>query len=116
MKDFSKVKRYSQESYQDNDGEYHQTWREVSYGDWVAHKDYLELLNSKTPERSASFKDFTKLVKKKIKELEKQCDDVFLKKDKINYGWAVHKREQASLLWESLELMKNEIGFEYWSE
>lgn len=78
---------------------------ECSYGDYVLYKDFLKLLEDKSPQRSASTKDLAVMIETKIKRLEKLCDDTFLKKDTCNYGWAVGLREEANILRRAANLL-----------
>lgn len=80
---------------------YEDSWREMgkcSYGEYVLYRDYMTLLDDKVPERQASTKDLAKMINAKIEQLEKTCDDIFLAKDEINYGYAVEQRNQANKL------------------
>ena len=52
---------------------------------------------------------------KRIKYYEKLCDEVFERRDKTNYGYAVGQREQADILRQALHLLGADIG-EDWDD
>lgn len=111
ISDYSNIKRYSMM----DKTWYEETYREIgecSYGEYVLYKDYMKLLDEKAPARSADLTDIGKLIVGKIKELEDLCDSTFLKKDEINYGWAVSCREEANLLLRTAHILGIELDDE----